>query len=108
MHATLDFTGSPLAGKGAWHLLPAVPTMPPTATKHFDRLQISQETSKITLNYEWLFPVGGFQSIFFDPLFQGPLVIIAKYDLQQCEVTEGGIYTGNFYYDFKCNLKLSV
>ena len=35
--STLDFTRSPLAGKGAWSLLPTTPGMLPTATKHFDR-----------------------------------------------------------------------
>ena len=34
---TLDFTRSPLAGKGTWHLLPTTPSMLLTATKHFDR-----------------------------------------------------------------------
>ena len=34
---TLDFTMSPLADMGTWHLPPATPDMLPTATKHFDR-----------------------------------------------------------------------
>ena len=34
---TMDFTGSPLAGTGSWHLLPSTPAMLPTAAKHFDR-----------------------------------------------------------------------
>ena len=33
----LDFTRSPIAGKGTWHLLPTTPTVLPNATKHFDR-----------------------------------------------------------------------
>ena len=36
-YSTLDFTRSPLAGKGTWHLLPTTPDMLPTATKQFDR-----------------------------------------------------------------------
>ena len=36
-YSTLDFTRSPLAGRGSWHLLPITPDMLPTATKHFDR-----------------------------------------------------------------------
>ena len=36
-YPTLDFTRSPLAGKGTWSLLPTTPSMLPTATKHFDR-----------------------------------------------------------------------
>ena len=36
-YSTLDFTMSPLAGKGTWFLLPTTPSMLPTATKHFDR-----------------------------------------------------------------------
>ena len=36
-YSILDFTRSPLAGKGTWHLLPTTPSMLPTATKHFDR-----------------------------------------------------------------------
>ena len=36
-YSTLDFTMSPLAGKGTWCLLPTTPSMLPTATKHFDR-----------------------------------------------------------------------
>ena len=36
-YSTLDFTRSPLAGKGTWHLLPTTPAMLPTAMKHFDR-----------------------------------------------------------------------
>ena len=36
-YSTLDFTMSPLAGKGTWCLLPTTPAMLPTATKHFDR-----------------------------------------------------------------------
>ena len=36
-YSTLDFTRSPLVGKGTWHLLPTTPDMlPTTATKHFD------------------------------------------------------------------------
>ena len=35
-YSTLDFTMSPLAGKGTWCLLPTTPDMPPTVTKHFD------------------------------------------------------------------------
>ena len=38
-YSTLDFTGSPLAGKGTWHLLPTTPAMLPTAEKHFDSIQ---------------------------------------------------------------------
>ena len=34
---TMDFTGSPSAGKGTWCLLPVSSAMLPTATKHFDR-----------------------------------------------------------------------
>ena len=37
-YSTLDFTRSPLAGKGTWCLLPITPSMLPTATKHFDRV----------------------------------------------------------------------
>ena len=36
-YSTLDFTRSPLAGKGTWCLLPATPSMLPTATNYFDR-----------------------------------------------------------------------
>ena len=36
-YSTLDFTRSPIAGKGTCHLLPTTPSMLPTATKHFDR-----------------------------------------------------------------------
>ena len=36
-YSTLDFTMSPLAGKGTWCLLPTTPAMLPTATEHFDR-----------------------------------------------------------------------
>ena len=36
-YSTLDFTMSPLSGKGAWCLLPTTPSMLSTATKHFDR-----------------------------------------------------------------------
>ena len=36
-HSTLDFTRSPLVGKGTWCLLPTTPSMLPTASKHFDR-----------------------------------------------------------------------
>ena len=36
-YSTLDFTMSPLAGKGNWCLLPTTPSMLPTATRHFDR-----------------------------------------------------------------------
>ena len=36
-YSTLNFTRSPLAGKGTWCLLPATPSMLPTAAKHFDR-----------------------------------------------------------------------
>ena len=36
-YSTLDFTRSPLAGKGTWCLLPTTPVMLPTAIKHFDR-----------------------------------------------------------------------
>ena len=36
-YSTLDFTRSPLAGKGTWHLLPTTPAMLPATTKHFDR-----------------------------------------------------------------------
>ena len=35
-YSTLDFTRSPLAGKGTWCLLPTTPSLLPTATKHFD------------------------------------------------------------------------
>ena len=35
-YSTLDFTRSPLAGKGTWYLLPTTRDMLPTATKHFD------------------------------------------------------------------------
>ena len=56
-------------------------------------MQTSQETSKFTLNYELWVLVGGCQPIFFNRLFQEPLVIIANYDLQQCKVTESGINT---------------
>ena len=37
--ATLDFTRSPLAGKGTWCLMPPTLAMLPTATKHFDRAE---------------------------------------------------------------------
>ena len=37
VHSTLDFTRSPLAGKGTWCLLPTNTSMLSTATKHFDR-----------------------------------------------------------------------
>ena len=33
-YSTLDFTESPLAGKGAWHLLPTTPAVLPTITEH--------------------------------------------------------------------------
>ena len=36
-YSTLDFTRSPLAGKGTWCLLPATLAMLPTGTEHFDR-----------------------------------------------------------------------
>ena len=36
-YCTLDFTMSPLAGKGTWCLLPTTPAMLATATKHFDK-----------------------------------------------------------------------
>ena len=36
-YSTLDFTMSPLAGKGTWCLLPTTPFMLPTAIKHFER-----------------------------------------------------------------------
>ena len=36
-YSTLDFSRSPLAGKGTWCLLPTAPSMLLTATKHFDR-----------------------------------------------------------------------
>ena len=37
-YSTLDFTMSPLADKGTWHLLPTTSAMLPTAKKkHFDR-----------------------------------------------------------------------
>ena len=36
-YSTLDFTRSPLAGKGTWCLLPTTLSMLPTATKHVDR-----------------------------------------------------------------------
>ena len=36
-YSTLDFTRSPLAGKGTWCLLPTTSSMLPTAKKHFDR-----------------------------------------------------------------------
>ena len=36
-YSTLEFTRSPLAGKGTWCLLPTTPSMLPTATKNFDR-----------------------------------------------------------------------
>ena len=37
-YSTLDFTMTPLAGKGTWCcVLPTTPPMLPTATKHFDR-----------------------------------------------------------------------
>ena len=39
-YSRLDFTKSPLVGKGTWHLLPTTPDMLPTATKHFDRAGI--------------------------------------------------------------------
>ena len=38
--STLDFTRSPLAGKGTWCLLPTTPSMLPTATEHFDIAEI--------------------------------------------------------------------
>ena len=43
---TLDFTRSPLAGKGTWHLLPTTSSMLPTATKHFDRAAPVRRTKK--------------------------------------------------------------
>lgn len=36
-YSTLDFSRSPLAEKGSWHLLPTTPDILPAATKHFDR-----------------------------------------------------------------------
>ena len=39
-YSTLDYTGSPLAAKGTWHLLPTTPAMLPTAGKHFDRVAL--------------------------------------------------------------------
>ena len=36
-YSTLDFTRSPLAGKGTWCLLPTTPSMLPSATQRFDR-----------------------------------------------------------------------
>ena len=36
-YSILNFTMSPMAGKGTWCLLPTTPSMLPTATKHFDR-----------------------------------------------------------------------
>ena len=36
-YSTLDFTRSPLAGKGTWYLQPTTPAMLPTAIKDFDR-----------------------------------------------------------------------
>ena len=36
-YSTLDFTRSPLTGKGTWCLLPITPSMLPTATEHFNR-----------------------------------------------------------------------
>ena len=39
-YSTLDFTKSPLAGKGTWSLLPTTPSMRPTTAKHFDRVVI--------------------------------------------------------------------
>ena len=41
-YSTLDFTRSPLASRGSWHLLPITPDMLPTATKHFDRAGYSE------------------------------------------------------------------
>ena len=41
-YSTLDFTRSPLAGRGSWNLLPITPDMLPTATKHFDRAGYSE------------------------------------------------------------------
>ena len=38
-YSILDFTGSLLAGKGTWHLLPTAPAILPTARKHFDRAE---------------------------------------------------------------------
>ena len=37
--STLDFTMSPLAGKGTWCLLTTTPSILPAATKHFDRAE---------------------------------------------------------------------
>ena len=53
-YSTLDFTMSPLAGKGTWCLLPTTPAMLPTATKHFDRAGYlysvySQSMSRVTV-----------------------------------------------------------
>ena len=42
-YSTLDFTMSPLAGKGTWCLLPTTLSMLPTATKHFDRAGLETE-----------------------------------------------------------------
>ena len=37
VYSTLDFTRSPVADKGTWHLLPTTSALLLTATKHFDR-----------------------------------------------------------------------
>ena len=42
-HSTLDFSGSPLAGKETWHLLPATPNMLPAVTKRFERVEHGQQ-----------------------------------------------------------------
>ena len=39
LHSTCDLTRSPIASKGAGHLLPTTPAVLPTATKHFDRAE---------------------------------------------------------------------
>ena len=36
-YSTLDFTRSPLEGKGTWCSLHTTPSMLPSATRHFDR-----------------------------------------------------------------------
>ena len=49
-YSTLDFTRSPLAGKGTWCLLPTTPSMLPTATKHFDRAAHVHSLHQLWLN----------------------------------------------------------
>ena len=53
-YSTLDFTRSPLAGKGTWCLLPITPSMLPTATKHFDRAGLGIHVMGLVANHATL------------------------------------------------------